>query len=97
MRGSSDAGIGKLSCGPNSPGMDSRDFRVPRKIPIIQCQYARHVVNQHGRHEPRVMHFRAGNSVADNQATPLGMYALAVGQEPKFGLDNLGPLIDLGG
>lgn len=77
--------------------MDGRDPGIPRKIPIIQRENIGQAVNQHGGHEPGIMHLRARYRVAYNQPTPFHMHGFVVWQEPERGFDDLGALVSFGG
>jgi hypothetical protein len=63
--------------------MDGRYPGVSREVPIVQRKDIGQAVNQHGGHKPGIMHFGACHCVADDQATPFHMDALAVWQEPN--------------
>ena len=75
--------------------MDGGDTKVTLEISDIERQQPRDTVDQHGGGQASVVNLHSSHGVSDDEATPLGMGSLVVGQEAKRLLEQGGSRIRL--
>jgi hypothetical protein len=64
--------------------VNHRNSGVPYKVPRVEREQVRYLMDMHGRNKARVVHLYAGNRMVNQQAPPLMMHSVAVFEKSEL-------------